>query len=51
VNNVVFVLINSFFLKARDEISDNDSECENDDYIKNTLIATHQKGKDRDQYL
>lgn len=35
------------FLKARDEISDNDSECENDDYMKNTLITTYQTGKDR----
>jgi len=40
-----FSFINYFFLKARGDIISNDSECENDDYVKNTLIATHQQGK------
>ncbi|CAF1354864.1 unnamed protein product [Rotaria sordida] len=31
-------------LKARDEIISNDSECENEDYIENKFITTHQQG-------
>ncbi|CAF3733766.1 unnamed protein product [Rotaria sp. Silwood1] len=31
-------------LKARNEIISNDSECENEDYVDNDFITTHQQG-------
>ncbi|CAF0764613.1 unnamed protein product [Adineta steineri] len=37
-------------LQARNEIIDNDSECENDDYVNNTLITAHQNGLDNEHY-